>query len=118
MAPERCWLRRFSEEPCEGRIIRAHLVDRQLLKRERLAHLIDDPRTWVPACGGMTGLGGHHGAADPMLSARRELVVPRWAIPEELELLMSAVGLSWWLAARYGERPTDTHVRPGADADP
>jgi len=94
------------------------LVDRQLLRHEHLEHLIDDERTWVPACGGMTGLGGHHAAHDPMLSARRELAVPRWAIPEELEQLMSGVGLSWWLDRRYGERPTDQDVRLGADADP
>ena len=74
--------------PCDGRLIRAHIVPRSLLKssfyygvvledgawrklgrtedRYDLEHrslqdLVDDERSWVPCCGGMVGLAGHHG---------------------------------------------------------
>ena len=65
-----CWLRQFVDlgspmRACRGTLIKAHLIDRQTLRihfgKEIGNRLAEDPRTWVPACGGDTGLGGHHG---------------------------------------------------------
>jgi hypothetical protein len=48
-----------------------------------LEDLMWHPDSWRPACGGITGIGGHHGKFD----FARSLKVPRWAIPEETEEL-------------------------------
>src|SRR4051812_26964881 len=93
-----CWLAPFSTRPCEGRLIRAHLIPRQLLKREGLARFIDDPATWVPGCGGITGCSGHHGQLD----SARTLRVPREALPEALEAFCADHGLLWFLDREYG----------------
>ena len=93
-----CWLAKFRPDvPCDGRLIRAHLIPRQLLKREGYASLVDDPRTWVPACGGPTGCSGHHG----MLDTARTLRVPFSALPAGLHDLAAELGLSWWLERTY-----------------
>jgi hypothetical protein len=63
MRPD-CWLAQFSTKPCEGRLIRAHLIPRQLLKREGHPEAIDDPRSSVWSCGGIMGNAGHHGMFD------------------------------------------------------
>lgn len=94
----RCALARFSARPCEGRLVRVHLVPRQLLRRVKRRDLIDDPRTWVWACGGPMGNGGHHGQLDQS----RTLRFPRWAVPSSLEALMVELGLDWWLDREYG----------------
>ena len=60
---------------CEGRLIRAHLIDKQELKRRGLNP--DDPATWVMACGGPMGNGGHHGMFDGF-----RLRLPASALPE------------------------------------
>lgn len=49
--------------PCEGRLVRCHLLDKQELVRLGLDS--DDPATWVWGCGGLDyGNAGHHGMFD------------------------------------------------------
>lgn len=90
-----CFLARFSDKRCHGRLIKAHLIDRQRLKR--MGHDPDDPRAWVLSCGGLTGLEGHHGLADA-----RKLSIPREAIPQGCEELAQELGLGWWMDKRWG----------------
>jgi hypothetical protein len=83
--------------PCDGQLIKAHLLPRQLLKREGLAKLIHDDRTWVWACGGIMGNAGCHGRLD----ASRTLKLPFEALPQHLLELADEVGLFWWLEREY-----------------
>lgn len=78
--------------------MRAHLIPRQLLKRHGHAKFVEDPRTYVLACGGLMGPGGHHG----MLDHSRTLRVPRTALPEGTEEIAAELGLEWWLCREYG----------------
>jgi hypothetical protein len=99
----RCFLAAFSDRPCDGRLIRAHLIPRQLLRREsgtRLRYLdvVNDPRSYVMACGGPMGNAGHHG----MLDASRTLRIPRGALPVGVEAFAEELGLGWWLDREYG----------------
>jgi hypothetical protein len=82
--------------PCTGRLIRAHLIPRQVIKRA--GGNPDDPRSWVWACGGVVGLGGHHG----MLDSSRTLRLARAAVPGPVEELAYELGLMWWLDRTYG----------------
>jgi hypothetical protein len=95
----------FARQPgagaCDGQLIRAHLVPRQLLKREGHAGLVDDPRTWVPCCGGPTGIGGHHGQLD----YSRKLRIPPYRLPAEFVALMTDIGLGWWISKHYAYEP-------------
>ena len=94
--PHACWLASFSSKPCEGWIIAAHLIDKQVLKR--FGHDPWDERACVPACGGLVGLSGHHGMFDA-----RKLVVSRESLPAAVEeLAREVVGLGAWLDRRYG----------------
>jgi hypothetical protein len=99
---DECQLAQFSQTPCEGRLIRAHLIPRQLFLRVLLpsqaVKAIYDPRSYVLACGGPTGVGGHHGELDHS----RTLKIPRWAIPETTEALAAEYELTWWLTREYG----------------
>jgi hypothetical protein len=110
--------------PCDGRLIRAHLIPRSLLKREfphgvlledgrwrkatryedryDLAHrtwqlLAADPRSWVPCCGGPQGNGGHHGQLDHS----RTLRIPRDQLPEAVEQFAAELGLTWFIDRTY-----------------
>lgn len=94
---EVCFLAEFSDKPCDGRLVKAHLLPRQLLKREHVEHAITDPRSWVWACGGPMGNAGHHG----MLDTSRTLRVPRDRIPRVTEDLAKELGLTWWLDREY-----------------
>jgi hypothetical protein len=88
--------------PCDGRLIRAHLIPQQLLKREHAPRrYLADPRGWVLVCGGPMGLSGHHG----MFDMSRTVRVPRWKLPAEVEEMAAELGLGWWLDRTYGERP-------------
>lgn len=92
---ERCWLAAFAapeRRECEGRMDRAHLVKQQRLVKEGHAELCEDPRTWKLACR------RHH----TMWDNYRGLVVPRSAVPAELETLLDGVGLAWLLDRRFG----------------
>ena len=104
-----CWLARWGVyergpmPPCSGRLIRAHLLPRQLLLRtlgpvEAVA-AIEDPRSWVPACGGINGSSGHHGALD----VARTIRVPYEHLPAGLLALADETGLHWWLVRTYPE---------------
>jgi hypothetical protein len=92
-----CWLAQFSATSCDGQLVRCHLIPRQLLAREGHDALIEDRRTWVPGCGGLTGIGGHHGELD----TSRKLRIPLWRIPTETLLLLEEIGLGWWLEREY-----------------
>lgn len=84
--------------PCDGRLVRAHLIPRRLIKKQ--GGNSQDPRSYVFACGGPMGDSGHHG----LLDRARRLRLPREAIPEGTEELASELGLVWWLDREYGER--------------
>lgn len=104
--------------PCDGALVRCHLLPRQLLKRtwrevhhgsrrqkrrelpwRHLEDLLVDPATWVPGCGGPSGAGGHHG----MLDVARTLRIPRGALPDATEEAARTLGLVAWLEREYGE---------------
>lgn len=109
------------EGGCDGQLIRAHLIPRQLLRREfpygvvceddrwrrlgrcedryDLAHrsvsdLVNDPRSWVPCCGGLTGIGGHHGRLDG-----RQMSLGQ--IPNGFMEFCDELGLRWFIEKRY-----------------
>ena len=87
--------------PCEGQLIKAHLLPRQLLRRElgpiQADEAIRNPASWVPACGGPQGQSGHHG----MLDTARTLRVPYEALPVPLIALAEALGLAWWVCREF-----------------
>lgn len=112
---------------CDGQLVRGHIVPRQLLKRtyphgalldedgwrpmtryedrydlrhRTLQDLIDDQRSWVPVCGGATGVGAHHGRLD----IARTLRIPRERIPEGTEQYAAELGLGWYLDRAHGPR--------------
>jgi hypothetical protein len=85
---------------CDGRLVRVHLIPRQVIKREGGNPW--DQRGWVWACGGAGGNGGHHG----MLDHSRKLRLTRSVIPQTTEQLASELGLTWWLDREYGMRET------------
>lgn len=100
---EVCWLGTFGQmengdtmPECSGRLVRCHLIPKQLLKREGGGEW--DARSWVWACGGIGGNAGHHG----MLDHSRRLRLPRAAIPARTEQLALELGLIWWLDREYG----------------
>lgn len=119
-----CFLKQFSDKPCDGRLVKVHLVPQQLLKKEfphgvifhdnrwRRAHPIEnpewahrslrqlqgDPRSYVMACGGPMGPTGHHG----MLDGSRTLRIPRYRIPAGTEQFVAELGLRWFLDREYG----------------
>ena len=92
-----CWLSRFSDVPCEGKLRTVHILPKRKLKEK--GHDPYDPRSFIHACGGLTGLEGHHGAFDYF-----KIKVPREAIPQGTEELAEELGLLWYLAQRFGER--------------
>jgi hypothetical protein len=95
-----CWIAATVVDagPCDGWLVRAHLIPKQLLKREHVDPW--DPRAWVPVCGGPTGIGGHHGQLDHS----RTLRIPRDALPVMVEEFAAEHGLTWWLEREYGPR--------------
>ncbi len=110
-----CFLAQFSDRPCDGRLVRVHLLPRQLIARALQTRLRGDPygasavaiiaatndkHGWVKACGGPMGNAGHHG----MLDSSRTLWIPRHAIPAETEEMAAELGLEWWLEREYGPR--------------
>jgi hypothetical protein len=99
---ELCWFQAHLDGigPCSGRLVKCHLLPRQLLKREGYTWAIDDDRSWVPGCGGPMGNAGHHG----MLDTSRTLRIPRSVVPSYVEELAEECGLGWWLDREYGPR--------------
>jgi hypothetical protein len=99
-----CWLAEHgvmekgrAMAPCDGRMVRVHLIPRRLIKRINAAKQWDI-RAWVLACGGIMGNAGHHG----MLDHSRTLRIPRAAIPPATQQLADELGLGWWLDQEYG----------------
>ena len=110
-----CWLAEHGVHesgempPCSGRLVRCHLLPRQVLKKVDIDGtefdrpdwsvdaLIDDPRTWVWGCGGVIGNGGHHG----MLDQSRKLRIPFEELPLPMVRLAVALGLGWFLDREY-----------------
>jgi hypothetical protein len=102
-----CWFARLPDAgPCDGGLVRCHLISKQLLKREfphgfegrALAVLQADPRSWVWGCGGPTGIGGHHGQLDHS----RKLKIPRDLLPIGVEEMVDELGITAWLEREYG----------------
>lgn len=95
-----CWFHGRDDRPCEGRLVKAHLIAKQTLKREvgKSRAIVWHPAVWVWACGGITGLGGHHGRFDA-----RQLTLQRGDLPPALEHFADDWNLSWWLTRTYGE---------------
>lgn len=118
--------------PCDGALIRAHLIPKQLTRREfpegvalfdgewisirdlrrrvspegranfrarSLREIHDDPRSWVPVCGGPTGCSGHHGQLD----YSRKLRIARADLPPAVEKFAAEYSLLWYLDRTYGE---------------
>lgn len=115
--------------PCDGFLIRAHLIPQQLLRREfrhgllledgkwrkadryedryelpwRTADdLCNDQRTWVVCCGGPQGQAGHHGQLDGY-----KLKLVREDLPAAVEEFAEQYGLVWYLDRRYGLRTSE-----------
>ena len=84
--------------PCDGRLVRCHLIPRQVLRRAGWDEW--DARAWVFGCGGIMGDSGHHGAFDHA----RTIWLPRSALPAEVEQLAYESGLLWFLDRTYGKR--------------
>jgi hypothetical protein len=87
---------------CDGKLVRCHLIRRQVIRREAGTEYEMDPRSWVWGCGGITGIGGHHGALDWAGPGR--LRIPRDRLPMELEEFAAEIGLEWWVEREYGMR--------------
>lgn len=104
MPKRRCWFAGLpGAGPCSGRLVRCHLIAQQTLEREIGAGwraVARDPRSWVWGCGGITGVGGHHGMLD--YGGVRRLHVPRYRLPAGLEELAAEVELGWYLDRTYG----------------
>lgn len=70
--------------------------------RLELQDIQDDPRCWVPMCGGSTGIGGHHGRFD---NANDVLSIPRVDLPEAVEDFAVEFRLVMELDRVFGQRP-------------
>jgi hypothetical protein len=88
--------------PCHGQLRKCHLIPKQVILRELppeySAAAVWDRRVWVMGCGGVMGVGGHHGAFD----TARTLAVPRDSLPGGLEAFAHEWNLEWWLDREYG----------------
>lgn len=96
----RCWLRQFSDRPCEGPAChKAHLLKQQTIRRafprgvKVPAKVLWDPRVWRRACR------RHHHDFD-----NGRLVVPRESVPEDTERFAAEHRLSWYLDKRYARK--------------
>jgi hypothetical protein len=84
--------------PCDGGLVKCHLIPRQVLKANHLEHHVWNGCVWVWGCGGLTGIAGHHG----MLDHSRTLKLPRSAIPAATETFACQHHLIWYLDREYG----------------
>jgi hypothetical protein len=115
-----CLLARFAPDvPCDGQLVRCHLISKQVLRREvwprraelaeaweqygwgsfprSLRELCEMPATWVPGCGGLCGCDGHHG----MLDRSRKLRIPFEELPSGTVRFAEWLGLMPWLEREY-----------------
>jgi hypothetical protein len=91
-----CWLKRFAPDvPCYGRMQWCHLIREQTIRKEvsRAEAILWDPRVLKPGCY------RHHTMLDTL-----KLIVPRSALPVEVEQFAAEHKIDWWLTKRYGER--------------
>lgn len=94
----RCFFIDFPDAgPCDGRLVRAHLVKQQVLTREGHGRRRHDPRSWVWCCGGPTGIGGHHGMLDRSLKVR----IPPNMLPSGFLTMMEEIGMTWYVDRYY-----------------
>jgi len=127
-----CWLAQFSSVPCDGHLVKAHLVERQLIRKEFPygaaitpdGNLVPAPRRdlWPTEAGIYVGMVPKR---DLMVDPRSyvwacggamgnsghhgafdsyQLVVLRQHIPQETEQYCAELGLGWYLDRRYGLR--------------
>jgi hypothetical protein len=95
-----CWFASFPDAgPCDGRLIRAHLVKQQVLRREGHGRRVHDHRSWVWCCGGPTGIGGHHAALDHT----KRLRIPLEMLPPSFLAMMEEIDMTWYVTKHYGE---------------
>lgn len=159
LAAPSCWLAKVpGAGACDGRLVRAHLIPKQRIKREypmgvlwapgqlfkirmatattagagresfdvvtvrstrfapghvlhdvtpaeldaglvSLDGIVWDQRCWVPACGGLAGSDGHHGALDS-----RRLRLTREQLPDAIEQFADDFDMTWSLDRDYGPR--------------
>jgi hypothetical protein len=101
-----CWFAETLGAPagmCDGQLVRAHLVPKQAVWREirwldeSTSLTLWDERAWVWACGGPTGIGGHHGMFD---SGR--IAVPPEKLPTGLREYLAELGLEWMIERYFG----------------
>lgn len=100
----KCYLARFSRNPCAGALRKCHLIEKQALARRGIDPWIDG--SWVWGCGGpWPGLTAHHGELD-IPGCRQRLVIPPEKLPAALIALAVKIGFVPYLERRYGyERP-------------
>jgi hypothetical protein len=90
---------------CNGRLVEAHLLPKQLLKRHGVTELYA-VGSWVWACGGPDyGADGHHGEFD----SSRTLRLARFQIPDLTERFAKQYGLEWYLDRTYGPQEEPPH---------
>lgn len=108
-----CWFSMLPDAgPCEGRLVRCHLIPRQKIRLEAALADPADPRCWVWGCGGPMGPGGHHGQFKP--DGPRPIA--RHRLPPALEEFAAELGLEWWLDYTYGPRWDDEAERVAREA--
>jgi hypothetical protein len=98
----RCFFRDIpGSGPCNGRLIKAHLIPQQTLKRELNAGpaMLKDPRGWTWMCGGPVGVSGHHGRFDSR--GCNPVRIPRSRLPEPFVAWMDELGLGWFVDRAY-----------------
>lgn len=88
-----CFFADIAATPCHGRLRRAHLVPKRLLKQHGHERYVWDDRAWVWACGGAGfGNAGHHGEFD---AAR--LRIPPERLPSDFRAMMEELAMTWWV---------------------
>jgi hypothetical protein len=135
-----CWFKGLPDAgPCEGRLVKCHLVKQQVLKREirsaraeyartgvtpnhllipksMEAALLAEPWTWVWGCGGPMGPGGHHGQFKP----DGPKPIPLSLLPVDFTRRMAELGLWWYVERTFNRRSsfedTFTSTEDGAGA--
>jgi hypothetical protein len=113
-----CWFEYLGN--CDGRLVKAHLIPKQRIKREYpsgayieivppnavivgdaryvpLGDILWNERCWTWMCGGPTGIGGHHGAFDA-----KQIRITPWDLPPSLLEYAQEYGLEWCLERDYG----------------
>lgn len=94
-----CWLAKWGRGPCYGRLVKAHLIPQQTLRKE-IAYLTPeitwDERAWVWACGGIMGNASHHGQFDA-----GKIIIPRQDLPIGLLEFAAEHGLMWYVDKHF-----------------